>query len=584
MSISSLYVLLLAEVLSRYHQMIVSGLLLRTFQKHFKFIMAPFGRIGGGGGCKTGQVDEKSQSWGWMGSGIICVNILILGSVLVTGSTYEDINIKAPHLQIFLITLLLLTSMWMIYYSIYTARIKNAVNYKDAHAGPTWLRGGLVLFAVLSIIMDIFKIGSYVGYLHCGSAVKVAFPVVQIVFIFVQTYFLWVHSKDCVQLQKNISCCGLMLTLSTNLVLWMTAVAEESVHQTVGMKPQHNSFVSCFTASYGDHECKCSHSSCSIFKVAYYYLYPFNIEYSLFASAMAYIMWKNVGRLVGEHGHAKIKFRLKGIYIGPTFGILLVIAGLATFIAYEMEMKNEDAKTKEEALMMHFVMNIVIVSLMSIVTVIGMMIYRVDDREHVSEKSPTRNLDVGLLVGASLGQFVISYFSIIAMISTGVKDPLNRLDLSFAIIMVIQLGLQNFFIIEGLHRVPFHEVKEPSVIVNPYVVEPGNDMNNHEGSNTNTETSPDMLEDNLQGDKIQYKYKLLWKRQVLKEVCMFLLMGNIILWIMPAFGARPQFDHTTETEFYKFNVWAPVVNVGLPFSIFYRMHSVANLFEVFLIS
>lgn len=295
------------------------------------------------------------------------------------------------------------------------------------------------------------------------------------------------------------------------------------------MKPQHNSFVSCFTASYGDYECKCSHSSCSIFKVAYYYLYPFNIEYSLFASAMAYIMWKNVGRLVGEHGHAKIKFRLKGIYIGPSFGILLVIAGLATFIAYEMEMKNEDAKTKEEALMMYFVMNIVIVSLMSIVTVIGMMIYRVDDREHVSEKSPTRNLDVGLLVGASLGQFVISYFSIIAMISTGVKDPLNRLDLSFAIIMVIQLGLQNFFIIEGLHRVPFHELKEPSVIVNPYVVEPGNDMKNHEGSNTNTETSPDMPEDNLQGDKIQYKYKLLWKRQVLKEVCMFLLMGNIIV-------------------------------------------------------
>ncbi|XP_039904976.1 proton channel OTOP2-like [Simochromis diagramma] len=533
---------------------------------------------------------EKSQSWGWMGSGIICVNILILGSVLVTGSTYEDINIKAPHLQIFLIIILLLTSMWMIYYSIYTARIKNAVNYKDAHAGPTWLRGGLVLFAVLSIIMDIFKIASYVGYLHCGSAVKVAFPVVQIVFIFVQTYFLWVHSKDCVQLQKNISCCGLMLTLSTNLVLWMTAVAEESVHQT--LVPTNLDNITELTgrslyisrASYGDYECKCSHSSCSIFKVAYYYLYPFNIEYSLFASAMAYIMWKNVGRLVGEHGHAKIKFRLKGIYIGPSFGILLVIAGLATFIAYEMEMKNEDAKTKEEALMMYFVMNIVIVSLMSIVTVIGMMIYRVDDREHVSEKSPTRNLDVGLLVGASLGQFVISYFSIIAMISTGVKDPLNRLDLSCAIIMVIQLGLQNFFIIEGLHRVPFHEVKEPSVIVNPYVVEPGNDMKNHEGSNTNTETSPDMPEDNLQGDKIQYKYKLLWKRQVLKEVCIFLLMGNIILWIMPAFGARPQFDHTTETEFYKFNVWAPVVNVGLPFGIFYRMHSVANLFEVFLIS
>lgn len=53
---------------------------------------------------------------------------------------------------------------------------------------------------------------------------------------------------------------------------------------------------------------------------------------------------------------------------------------------------------------------------------------------------------------------------------------------------------------------------------------------------------------------------------------------------MPAFGARPQFDHDTETEFYEFNLWATVVNIGLPFGIFYRMHSVASLFEVYLTS
>lgn len=46
--------------------------------------------------------------------------------------------------------------------------------------------GGLLLFGLLSIIMDIFKIASYVGYLHCMSGVKVAFPVVQLVFILVQ--------------------------------------------------------------------------------------------------------------------------------------------------------------------------------------------------------------------------------------------------------------------------------------------------------------------------------------------------------------------------------------------------------------
>lgn len=45
---------------------------------------------------------------------------------------------------------------------------------------------------------------------------------------------------------------------------------------------------------------------CQIFQKGYFYLYPFNIEYSLFASTMLYVMWKNVGRLLASihtHGH-----------------------------------------------------------------------------------------------------------------------------------------------------------------------------------------------------------------------------------------------------------------------------------------
>lgn len=43
-----------------------------------------------------------------------------------------------------------------------------------------------MLFGLLSILMDIFKIASYAGYLQCDSAVKVAFPAVQLVFVLVQ--------------------------------------------------------------------------------------------------------------------------------------------------------------------------------------------------------------------------------------------------------------------------------------------------------------------------------------------------------------------------------------------------------------
>ncbi|XP_029946491.1 proton channel OTOP2 [Salarias fasciatus] len=546
------------------------------------------------GGSEAEVARERPRNWGWMLSGIICLNILILGCALVSGSAYNNVNISGPDVQVFLIILVLLTSIWMIYYSVYTARQENAVVFRDGHAGPVWLRGGLVLFGILSILMNIFKIASYVGYLHCDSAVKVASPVVQLVFIIVQTCFLWAHAKDCVQLQRNISRCGLMLTLATNLVLWMNAVTEESVHQTeipeypvnVTKSSQRSAY---FTrASYGDDHCKCSHGSCKIFKNAYYYLYPFNIEYSLFASAMAYVMWKNVGRVISEHGHHNIKFTLKDVILGPLLGILLVAAGLATFIVYEMEMVKEhhddDDKT-ERAIMMHFVVNIVIVTLMSVASAIGSAVFKVDHREHVSDKNPTRSLDVGLLAGASLGQIIISYFTIVAMVATGAKGHLNRLNLTWAILMVIQLGLQNFFVIEGLHREPFHEVQQDTVVVNPCVLELPSGLYGLESADMDIKKPiPESTAHNLPGHAAEHRHRLPWKRRILKEVCAFLLLGNVILWIMPAFGARPQFDHDTETEFYKFNMWAAVVNIGLPFGIFYRMHSVASLFEVFLTS
>nr|XP_046270468.1 proton channel OTOP2 [Scatophagus argus] len=517
-------------------------------------------------------MERAHHGGGWLLSGIICINILILGCALVSGSAFNSVAITAVHRQIFLIILFLLTMFWMLFYSAFTSRKDQAVLFKDSHAGPVWLRGGLLLFGFLSLLMDIFKIANYVGYLHCDSAVKVAFPVVQAVFLFVQTYFLCIHAKDCVQLHTNFTRCGLTLTLSTNLVVWMAAVTEESLHQTEIPDLNVNVSHKMYRASYGNQKCKCSHSACDTFKEAFYYLYPFNIEYSLFAAAMAYVMWKNVGRLVEDHSHHSIKFRPKDVCLGPLTGLFLVVAGLVTFIVYEVYILKEDEEKRNDALLIHFVMNIVIVSMMSLSTVIGCIVYRLDHREHVSEKNPTRSLDVALLVGASMGQFIISYFSIVAVVATGARGYLDALNLSWAVLMVLQLGLQNYFIIEGLHREPFHVMQEAALHTNAHVFQEHTEMSIMD-SNKSSYFLTSGLDD-----------KPSWKRRVLKEVCAFLLLANIILWIMPAFGARPQFDHAVETKFYKFTMWAAIVNIGLPFGIFYRMHSVASLFEVYLIS
>ncbi|KAK2833403.1 hypothetical protein Q5P01_017292 [Channa striata] len=515
---------------------------------------------------------QAPRGGGWLLSGIICINILILGSALVSSNALTSEVTAALHRQIFLIVLLVLTMLWMIFYTVVTSRKDQAVLCKDSHAGPLWLRVGLLLFGLLSLIMDIFKIANYMGYLHCKSAVEVSFPFVQVVFLFVQTYFLWIHSKDCVQLHTDFTRCGLTLMLSTNLVMWMAAVIDESVHQLGIANLDVNVSNAIYRVSYGDEcSCNCSHPFCDIFEKALYYLYPFNLEYCLFASAMAYIMWKNVGRIVDGQSCHSLKFHLKNVCLGPLTGILLVVAGLVTFIVYKMDIQKENEERRNEALLIHFIVNIVILSLMSGFTVVGCVMYRLDRREHVSEKNPSRSLDVGLLVIASMGQFIISYFTIVAVMATGASGNLDALNLIWALLTVLELGLQNCFIIKGLHRKPYVTTQDAAQHRNT--------------CNFPEETEMSILMKSNEPSSLSSRHdKLSWKRRVLKDVCMFLLCANVILWIMPAFGARPQFQHLLQIKFYKFTMWAAVVNVGLPFGIFYRMHSVASLIEVYLVS
>lgn len=244
---------------------------------------------------------------------------------------------------------------------------------------------------------------------------------------------------------------------------------------------------------------------------------------------MAYVMWKNVGRVSPEFSH-HFKFSLRNIVVGPVLGLVMVVAGLATFTLYEIEMNNNHSNQegKDHAVMMFFVMNIVIVTSMSVCTIFACAIFRVDHRKHSTEKNPTRSLDVGVLVGSSLGQFIISYFSIVAMVATGAKGYLNRLNLTWALVMVIQLGLQNYFIVEGLHREPFHEVEPVRVVVNPYSAKTSKDEGNLVKTDTEKKAEPD-AEAPSHGGTAENHNKLVWKRWVLREVSAFLLLGNVIV-------------------------------------------------------
>ncbi|GAB0197752.1 proton channel OTOP2 [Grus japonensis] len=342
-------------------------------------------------------------------------------------------------------------------------------------------------------------------------------------------------------------------------------------------------------------ECNCNSQICQIFKNGYFWLYPFNIEYSLFASAMVYVMWKNVGRFIDHHSHHihHLKFRLfrRTFFVGIVLGLIILVSGLGVLILYEVQVNSStEFSKKSQALTMYYVFNIVCLGLMSLVCIGGSVIYRFDKRDMDRHKNPTRTLDVALLMGAALGQYAISYYSIVAIVASTPRDTISALNLTYALLMIAQHTFQNIFIIEGLHRQPPKEDHKHNshqkdlygltfVNINAVslrVPDSGSTLAPSTGAEA---IHPSDLVRSLTAPK-----KMNWRRKFLREISMFLLLSNIILWIMPAFGARPQFDNDTELNFYGDSMWPAIVDICLPFGIFYRMHAVASLLEVYIMS
>ena len=214
-------------------------------------------------------------------------------------------------------------------------------------------------------------------------------------------------------------------------------------------------------------ECYCGRQpACTALRKGYEVLYPFNMEFSLLAGCMLYVMWKNVGRHTSSthSGHSqKITLRIVrqgGIVLGPALGLLVLIFGVVIFVLYQVWVGQQAMRIT--AFMLFYGFHLGVMPLMALCSLVGMLVYRRKERlqgrghgkkeEGGPTKNPTRSLDVLLLVGAGLGQLSLSYFSLVAALALGPRGLLGSLDLSYSLLSLLELVLQNVFIIQGLHE------------------------------------------------------------------------------------------------------------------------------------
>ncbi|KAM9678559.1 proton channel OTOP1 [Trichechus inunguis] len=540
------------------------------------------------------------------------LNVFVAGLLLLLAWAVHAKGVGKRALLCVLTALMLLQLLWMLWYVGRSAAQRRLIRLKDAQAGARWLRGSISLFAVITIILGCLKIGYFIGFSECLSATEGVFPVTHTVHTLLQVYFLWGHAQDIIQSFKTLERFGVIHSVFTNLLLWANSVLNESKHQLNEHKER------LITLGFGnitivldDHapECNCTLPTlCSAISHGIYYLYPFNIEYQILASTMLYVLWKNVGRKVDGHQHPKMQFKFNGGMMGSVLGLTVLAATIGVVVVYMIRIGRSKTKS-ESALIMFYLYAIVLLMLMGAAGLVGIRIYRTNEKSLDESKNPARKLDADLLVGTASGSWLISWGSILAILCAKACPPYTWYNLPYSILVIVEKYIQNLFIIESIHREPeklSEDIRTLRVVtvcngnttslpssclksggvaeeVAPQDGEMPHAVNGNmclrEGHGKEEEESswegapgpahcPRFLQCNT-------------KRRVLKNIAAFLFLCNISLWIPPAFGCRPEYDNGLEEIVFGFEPWIIVVNLAMPFSIFYRMHAAASLFEVY---
>ncbi|XP_003800231.1 otopetrin-1 [Otolemur garnettii] len=540
------------------------------------------------------------------------LNVFMAGLLLLLAWAVHASGVGKSDLLCFLTALMLLQLLWMLWYVGRSYAQRRLIRLKDKHAGAGWLRGSITLFAVITVILGGLKIGYFVGFSKCLSATEGVFPVTHSAHTVLQVYFLWGHAKDIIQSFKTLERFGVIHSVFTNLLLWANGVLNESKHQLNEHKERLVTLgFGNITIALDDHtpQCNCSPPPlCSVISHGIYYLYPFNIEYQILASTMLYVLWKNIGRKVDSHQQQKMQFSSDGVLVGAALGLTALAATIGVVVVYLIRIGRSKSKS-ESALVMFYLYAITLLMLMGAAGLAGIWIYRKNEKSLDESKNPARKLDSDLLVGTASGSWLISWGSILAILCAENHPPYTWYNLPYSLLVIAEKYIQNLFIIESIHREP-EKLPEDIRTLQVVTVCSGNAVSLassylRSGGVTGDVPGPGSAEAHaangnvcLRGGSGKEEEESGWggtlspaccshflqgnaKRRVLRNIAAFLFLCNISLWIPPAFGCRPEYDNGLEEIVFGFEPWIIVVNLAMPFSIFYRMHAAASLFEVY---
>ncbi|GFT12068.1 proton channel OtopLc [Trichonephila clavipes] len=443
-----------------------------------------------------------------------------------------------------------------------------------------YLRIGSVVFGLGTLISSGLEVAAiFTGPKKCMDDLNMLQPVLRGLFSFIQMHFLFMNTKEMVNSFRWFRHIALMHLVATNLAIWIRIMLWESakdwldaVHykhnssipwvdakfnvtkhslesdskstDTLKHKPYHKVYVAmsrqCLWNPLPDNEeteglmefhiCMQNSTIGDIWEKAMPYLYPFIVQYCLVATAVIYITWSNLHShrmkmqrftAVSVYGKAPSQDEINcgGSTRGLFLGLLILVAGIIAIILFFVLAQDKDFNVH----LMIGALECGIFGLSTLATIIGI----VQIRKMKSKTSRQRRLSDLL---QRIGMLAVYVYGICNMIVGGISmgNLPNFLLFLEGTLMVFQAFLQSLFI---------HQISKKRL------------------SPLNIDEKPG------------------------RQVVIFLVFANIVLWILESFTTQKQLRSRLQLEFYGTVAWPVITRIVLPFVIFYRFHSAVALME-----
>jgi len=462
-----------------------------------------------------------------------------------------------------------------------------------AHTGGFFLRLGAVGFGIGAMILEGLHFGEFLEtdpYLECTQLTEVVRPLLQMIFILSQTYFIFRNSKMVIHKYRVVARFGKMHMVATNLCVWLRVIAIETMHELHHSTDDHHGddnhhddhhYDDALAADHGNasrhrrgydsavfmtndsqihavdgHVDGCGHGqnqgmlSPAISKVRPY-LFACTVEYSLITAGVMYLMWRNISpspssssstaasshhgghaitfSVPKDHHHSKPTQRIRVDWSGANRGLFLGILILTMTIISLVVFFNLSAghhPERHDAAIILMLATELFIEAVSIIAVFGAAVKFRDLRFFADLEN---NLDQILLLLALVGVYL---FNVMCSAAGAYRSstPVGAVSLIASIVTLFQSTIQTLFILNGLRR--------SAVTKSHEVLKPG------------------------------------------RQFVTFLIVSNTALWGINSFEILHAGSHPTAIDVFGFIPWSIITHVTVPLAIFYRYHSTVCLVDI----